>query len=82
MKLSEGISVHEDWQNHITKVEFQRIRVTGYNPDTATLVPIPLAVTSNGHTVTAVAHCFQSNPEILSLSSNMGSSETQLPLLY
>ena len=41
MKLSKGISVNEDWQNHVTKEEFQEFRVTGYDPDIATSVPIP-----------------------------------------
>ena len=32
MKLDQGISVHEDWQNLVTKSEFQSFRLTGYNP--------------------------------------------------
>ena len=40
--------IHEDWQNNVTKDEFQEFRVTGYDPDIAAPIPIPLTVTSSG----------------------------------
>ena len=49
MKLDEGISVDEDWQNLITKEEFQNFRVSDYIPDITTPVPTALAAPPSGH---------------------------------
>ena len=39
-KISEGINVHQDWQNNVTKSVFQEYsRVSGYNPDISTKIP-------------------------------------------
>ena len=47
-KISDGIIVHQDWQNKVTKDDFQEYRVTGYNPDIATKMPPALAATTTG----------------------------------
>ena len=50
MKLKAGVMVHEDWQNNVTKDEFQEFQVTGHVPDIAAQILnlCCLTVTSSG----------------------------------
>ena len=47
-KIAGGINVHQDWQNLITKADFQEYRVMEYDPDIATKMPATLAATTTG----------------------------------
>ena len=47
-KISEGINVHQDGQNLVTKTDFQEYRVSEYDPDITTKMPATLAATSTG----------------------------------